>query len=52
MLGTTMCRATYWIDDAVHPIPILAHVWQWQGRQACLSTYRGKLEDPDIESTS
>jgi hypothetical protein len=44
MPGTTMCCIAYRIDDVVYPIPVLAHVWQWQGRQACVSAYRGKLE--------
>jgi len=50
MLGTTMCRITYRADDAVHPIPILSYVWEWQGRQACVSTYRGKPKGADDQA--
>lgn len=50
MLGTTMCRTTHWIDDAVYPIPILSYVWEWQRRQACFSTYRGKLEYAEAQA--
>jgi hypothetical protein len=52
MPGATLCRITYRVDDAVHPIPILSYVWERQGRQACLSSYRGKLGHPEIEVKS
>jgi hypothetical protein len=52
MLGTTVCCTTYRVDDAVYPIPILSYVWERQGRQACFSTYRGKLGHPEIEVES
>jgi len=52
MLGTAMCRTTYRADDAVHPLPVLAYVWKWKRRQACVSTYRGKLAHPELEVES
>jgi len=52
MLGTTMCCTTYRVDDAIYPIPILSYVREWQGRQACVSTYRGKLEYADAQAES
>jgi len=50
--GVALRCITYWVDDAVYPISILAHVWQRQGRQACVSPYRGKLAHPELEVES
>ena len=50
--GIALRCITYWADDVVYTIPFLSYVWKRQGRQACVSTYRGKLDNPSLEVES